>query len=237
MNRAEKASLQLRAVEVLRVLKATRTYDELAALTGLPAGDLNRYVNGHVLPGTDRAQRIVTEFGREQLATELRMRIRFDDEGYVDNTGAVFDQSFLDLVAPVAAESYGFRRPTVVLTAATDGITLASAVAGYFGARCVYAKKAKETAVEEFIEARQRLQSGIELTYYLPASAIAAGDRVLVVDDLIRSGETQELLLDLAERADAEVVGVFALIAVGDEGIDRARARTDAPVTGLVALE
>jgi len=50
MNRAEKAALQLRAVDVLRMLKETRTYDELAETTELPAGDLNRYVNGHVLP-------------------------------------------------------------------------------------------------------------------------------------------------------------------------------------------
>ena len=59
MNRAEKAALQLQAVDVLRTLKETRTYDELADLTDLPAGDLNRYVNGHVLPGVERARQVV----------------------------------------------------------------------------------------------------------------------------------------------------------------------------------
>ena len=34
MNRAEKATLQLQAVAVLRMLKETRTYDELADVTG-----------------------------------------------------------------------------------------------------------------------------------------------------------------------------------------------------------
>jgi len=97
-------------------------------------------------------------------------------------------------------------------------------------------EKAKETAVEEFIEARQRLQSGIELTYYLPASAIDPGESVLVVDDLIRSGETQELLLDIAHTAEAEVAGVFALIAAGEDGIRRARERTDAPIGSLVSV-
>ncbi len=97
-------------------------------------------------------------------------------------------------------------------------------------------KKQKETAVEEFIEARQRLQSGIELTYYLPASAIEPGETVLVVDDLIRSGETQELLLDIIDTADAEVAGVFALIAAGDDGTDRARERTDAPIGALTTV-
>ncbi|GGL48858.1 phosphoribosyltransferase family protein [Halocalculus aciditolerans] len=237
MNRAEKAALQLQAVSVLRTLKETRTYDELAAETDLPAGDLNRYVNGHVLPSADRARDVVDSVGRETLANELEDRVRVDDEGYVDNSGVVFDQPFLDLVAPVAAESFDFDTPDVVLTAATDGITLAAALASYYGARCAYAKKSKETAVDDFIEARQRLESGIELTYYLPASAIDAGETVLVVDDLIRSGETQELLLDITDTADADVGGVFALIAAGDEGIDRARARTDAPTDALVRLD
>ena len=236
MNRAEKAALQLQAVAVLRTLKETRTYDELAADTGLPAGDLNRYVNGHVLPGAERAREIVAEIGRETLETELEDRVERDEDGYVDNSGIVFDQSLLDLVAPVAAESFEFEQPDVVLTAATDGITLAASLASYYGARCVYAKKSKETAVEEFIEARQRLESGIEITYYLPASAISAGDTVLVVDDLIRSGETQELLLDIADSADARVTGVFALISVGKKGIERAAQRTDAPIGALVEL-
>ncbi|WP_311170719.1 phosphoribosyltransferase family protein [Halobellus ordinarius] len=237
MNRAEKAALQLQAVAVLRMLKETRTYDQLAELTGLPAGDLNRYVNGHVLPGAERAREVVTGVGRDALASELRDRVEFDDGGYLDNSSVVFDQSFLDLVAPVAANSLGFERPDVVLTAATDGITLGAAMASYFDARVAYAKKSKETAVEEFIESRQRLASGIELTYYLPERALSGGERVLVVDDLIRSGETQELLLDIAIQANADVAGVFALIAVGDDGIARARERTDAPVGALSTFE
>ncbi len=237
MNRAEKAALQLRAVDVLRTLKETRTYDELSAETGLPAGDLNRYVNGHVLPSAERAREVVEDAGADLLREELEARVRLDDEGYVDNSGVVFDQSFLDLVAPVAAETFDFERPDVVLTAATDGITLAASLASYYGARCAYAKKSKETAVEEFIEARKRFESGIELTYYLPAAAIDAGETVLVVDDLIRSGETQEILLDIAAAADADVTGVFTLIAVGDGGVERARELTDAPVGALAELE
>ncbi|MFC7231369.1 phosphoribosyltransferase family protein [Saliphagus sp. GCM10025308] len=236
MNRAEKAALQLRAVDVLRMLKETRTYDELAEATGLPAGDLNRYVNGHVLPGTERAREVVEEVGREALAAELEARIQVDSEGYVDNSGAVFDQPFLDLAAPVVADAFDFERPDVVLTAATDGITLAASLASYYGTRCAYAKKRKETAVEDFFEARERLESGIELTYYLPAAAIDPDDSVLVVDDLIRSGETQELLLDIVETAGAEVAGVFALIAAGSDGIERAEGRTEAPVGSLTTV-
>ena len=234
MNRSEKAALQLRAVDVLRTLKETRTYEELAAETGLPAGDLNRYVNGHVLPGESRARAVVEDVGEDLLAAELDARIAVDGEGYVDNSRVVFDRSLLSLVPPVAAEKLGIDPPAAVLTAATDGITLAAAMARYFGARCAYAKKSRETAVEEFIEARKRLSSGIEIDYYLPANAVEAGESVLVVDDLVRSGETQELLVDIARSAGADVAGVFALIAVGEEGVRRAGDHTDAPVEALV---
>ncbi|WP_330630795.1 phosphoribosyltransferase family protein [Halocatena halophila] len=237
MNRAEKATLQLRAVAVLRMLKETRTYDELADTTGFPAGDLNRYVNGHVLPGVDRAQSLLASIGPNEIAHELERRIERDEEGYIDNSAIVFDQRLLDLIAPIAAEQFALESPDVVLTAATDGITFGSAIARYFDANIAYAKKSKETAVEQFIEARSRLQSGIELTYYLPARAIDRDERVLIVDDLIRSGETQELLLDIAEHAQATVCGVCTLIAVGSDGIDIARDRTNAPVGSLLTIE
>ena len=237
MNRSEKAALQLRAVDVLCTLKETRTYEELEAETGLPAGDLNRYVNGHVLPGERRATEIVSTVGVDLLTEEFNARIAVDEDGYVDNSQLVFDQSLLSLVPSVAAELLEIEPPDTVLTAATDGITLAAAMADHFGARCTYAKKSRETAVKEFIEVRQRLSSGIEIEYYLPSKAISAGESVLVVDDLIRSGETQEILLEIAAAADADVTGVFALIAVGTEGIDRARSQTDAPVDALVKLD
>jgi len=236
MKRLEKTTLQLRAVSVLRRLKARRTYDELAEETGLSAGDLNRYVNGHVLPGVERARDIVEDLGRETLAAEIESRIDRDEEGYVDDTAVVFDQSLLDLVAGVAAETFAFGRPDIVLTAATDGITIAGAMARHFDVPVAYAKKSRETGVSEFVEARQRLTPGIEITYSLPASAIDAGDDVLLVDDFVRSGSTQRLLLDLVDRAGATVSGVFTVIAVGEEGLDAVRQSADAPVVAFTRL-
>lgn len=237
MNRAEKATLQLEAVAVLRTLKRSRTYEELAADTGFPAGDLNRYVNGHVLPGVDRAERIMESVGPSLIEAELQSRVSTDAEGYVDTSRMVFDPGFLGMVAPVVAADAGFEAPDVVLTAATDGITLATAFAGHYDATCAYAKKTRETAVEEFYEARKRLDSGIELTYYLPRNALSGSDSVLIVDDLIRSGETQELLVDIAEAASASIVGVFVLIAAGEAGLSRARDRVGAPVRALTTFE
>ena len=236
MRRAEKVSRQLRAVSLLRRLKETHTYDELAERTELSAGDLNRYVNGHVLPSVERAQRVIEQCGPDTLTAEIESRIERDEEGYVDNTDVVFDQSLLDLVAGVATDIHNFGDPDAVLTAATDGITLAGAMARHFDVPAVYAKKSRETGVSAFYEARQRLTPGIEITYSLPESALDAGDDVLVVDDFVRSGNTQQLLLDLADRAKVTVTGVFTLIAVGEGGIDRVRDAVDGPVVAFTSL-
>lgn len=236
MDRIEKTRLQLDAVAILRALKESRTYAELADLTGLPASDLNRYVNGHVLPGQERASNLVGDIASTHLAEEIEERIEIDADGYIDTTRVVFDQSFLELLAPLILDSLGDEYPDVVLTAATDGITFAAAIAGAIDARCVYAKKRKETGVDEFIESRQRLDSGIELTYYLPATAIDAGDTILIVDDLIRSGETQSLLFDMASQADGIVQGVYTLIAVGDQGLTRVQELTNVPVSAVTVI-
>lgn len=236
MNRAEKATRQLHAVRILRVLKRTRTYEELGAALDLPPGDLNRYVNGHVLPGLERAEQILSRAGLDLVRSELRDRVHRDDEGYFDTTGVVFDRGLLGMVAGVVAGAYDYGRPDAVLTAATDGITLASAFADRYDCRVVYAKQSRETAVTDFYEARKRLESGIELSYYLPASALSRGDSVLVVDDLVRTGDTQGLLLDLIETAGAEVAGLFTLVAAGEVGLDRARERGVSPVAALETM-
>lgn len=55
------------------------------------------------------------------------------------------------------------------------------------------------------------------MTLYIPKEAIKKRDSVLVVDDMIKTGETQVALVNLVRKAKAEMSGLFSLIAVGDE--------------------
>jgi adenine phosphoribosyltransferase len=55
------------------------------------------------------------------------------------------------------------------------------------------------------------------MTLFIPKEAVKKRDSVLVVDDMIKSGETQEALVNLVKKSKAEISGVFSLIAVGDE--------------------
>ena len=54
------------------------------------------------------------------------------------------------------------------------------------------------------------------ISLYIPRGHIRRGDSVLIVDDVIKSGETQSAMMNLVYKARGEVAGIYALIAIGD---------------------
>ena len=219
---AEDLKLRLMTIELLRTAKYKRniTYRELASKTGLPVTVLSRYAKGHVLPNTSRAKQLFKVLTKlVGLEAELRSRIKFDDEGYFDNTEIIGDFNILQQAANHALAIFAGKRVTKVLSVAVDGIPLATMVANALGVNLVMAKRSKEVGVKAFLEETYILLkgSGVTSTIYVPKEAMKKRDSVLIVDDMIKSGETQAALVNLVRKAKAELSGVFSLIAVGEE--------------------
>lgn len=232
---AEDLKLRLMTIELLRTAKYKRniTYRELASKTGLPVTVLSRYAKGHVLPNTARAKqlwRVLTKL--VGLEPELRSRIKFDEEGYFDNTEIVGDFNILQQAANHALAIFAGKRVTKVFTAAVDGIPLATMVANALGVNLVIAKRNKEVGVKAFLEETYVLgrDSGVTMTLYIPKEVIKKRDSVLIVDDMIKTGETQAALVTLVRKAKAEISGIFSLIAVGEEWKRRLKPTSEAPV-------
>jgi adenine phosphoribosyltransferase len=221
-------------IELLRTAKYKRniTYRELASKTGLPVTVLSRYAKGHVLPNTSRAKqlwKVLTKL--VGLETELRSRIKFDEDGYFDNTDIIGDFNILQQAANQALANFAGKRVTKVLTAAVDGIPLATMVSNALGVNLVMAKRNKEVGVKAFLEETYVLRgSGVTMTLYIPKDALKKRDSVLVIDDMIKTGETQAALINLVRKARAEMSGVFSLIAVGDEWKKALKLSGDCPV-------
>lgn len=239
---AEDLKLRLMTIELLRTAKYKRniTYRELSSKTGLPVTVLSRYAKGHVLPNTARAKelwRVLTKL--VGLETELRSRIRFDETGYFDNTDIVGDYNILQQAANYALANFAGKRVTKILTAAVDGIPLATMVANALGVNLILAKRNKEVGVKAFLDETYILgkNSGVTVTLFIPKNSIKKRDSVLVVDDMIKSGETQEALVHLVKKARAEISGVFSLIAVGDEWKKRLKFSNNAPVEVVTYLK
>lgn len=232
---AEDLKLRLMTIELLRTAKYKRniTYRELASKTGLPVTVLSRYAKGHVLPNTARAKQLWRVLTRlVGLEPELRRRIKFDEDGYFDNTEIVGDFNILQQAANSALANFAGKRVTKVLTAAVDGIPLATMVSSALGVNLVIAKRNKEVGVKAFLEETYVLgrDSGVTMTLYIPKEVIKKRDSVLIVDDMIKTGETQVALVNLVRKAKAEISGIFSLIAVGEEWKRRLKPTSEAPI-------
>jgi len=59
----------------------------------------------------------------------------------------------------------------------------------------------------------------------VPRGIIKKGDGVLIVDDVIDSGDIQKALIKMVQRARASVTGIYGLIAIGDEWKGKLEAR------------
>ncbi|MCD6465475.1 helix-turn-helix domain-containing protein [Candidatus Bathyarchaeota archaeon] len=215
---AEDLKFRLATVELLRTAKRHYTYRELAAKTDLPVTVLSRYAKGHVLPNIERARRLWEALSKiVGLEKEFRRRLKPNSEGYFDNTHLVGDIILLRQAANYAITKFAGKRITKVLTAAVDGVPLATMVANALGVNLVVAKTTKEVGVASFLEETYVLNdSGYTITLYVPRELIKKRDSVLIVDDIIKSGDTQNALIKLAHKARAEVAGIFAMVAIGD---------------------
>jgi len=223
---------RLMTIDLLITAKRNFTYRELSARTGLPVTVLSRYVKGHVLPSSSRARHIWETLERlVGLGEELKRRIKFDEYGYFDNSTIISDPLLLQQGAQYVFSRFSGKRITKVLTVAVDGIPLATLVSEALGTDLVIAKDTKDVGIRGFVEESYIPgNSAIVMTLYIPRNIIRRGDSVLIVDDVIKTGETHMALANLVSKCRAELTGVYALVAVGDKWRETLGPLGDCPI-------
>ncbi|MEA1993650.1 MAG: phosphoribosyltransferase family protein [Euryarchaeota archaeon] len=209
---------KLQAVEYLRYLKEDHTYREISEKFGLPITVLNRYISGRNLPGNEKMKLFLRSYNEDfDLKEEVRGHLVFNGE-YFDNTRLLYNTFLLRRVARYCTML--FEGVDKVFTSAIDGIPLAGKIADAYNVNMVFAKQKKEVGVKKFLEESYiPSSSGNIISLYLPKNAIRRREDVLIVDDVIRSGETQRALINLVKRSGARVCGIFVIIAVKKEGL------------------
>ena len=116
---------------------------------------------------------------------------------------------------------------TAVLTVEASGIALAAMCADEFGVPLVFAKKAKSDNIEGGL-----YQSDIysytykkKVTLLVSSQWLGSGDKVLIVDDFLANGEALRGLVEIVQKADAELIGIGVAVEKGfQSGGERLRA-------------
>jgi adenine phosphoribosyltransferase len=218
-TRVRELKYRMMITDLLKVASESHTYQELSNYLGLSPPILSRYMRGHVLPSYDRAQGLYEKLMEiTNIREELKKRISFDEEGYFDNTPLVSEITWLKIMSNYALEKFAGRRVTKVLTAAVDGIPVSTLVSNLLEVDLIVAKDRKEVGINDFVEQSYIPKgSAIRQTLYVPRAAIRKRDSVLIIDDVVRTGETVKALVDLVVDQKADVAGIYVLVTVGDE--------------------
>ena len=107
----------------------------------------------------------------------------------------------------------------VMLTAESKGIPLAYEMSRQCGKNYYLARKGRKLYMKDptRVEVKSITTEAVQ-TLYLDASDIAAirGRRLLLVDDVISTGESMNALEALAQKAGANIVARAAVLAEGD---------------------
>lgn len=219
MSKLTEIKKRIFAVDILKVLKSSYSYKKLSKLTNLGPTVLSRYINGHVLPSSEKAERIIELFKEKYLLEIVRTKIG-EANGAYNLTAIHYDVGLQRMIGKMVLNEFDITKVDKVLTASADGIPLAVQIGNEFGVEVITAKTYKEVGVKRFLEEKAIFSPVLFKTFYIPEDSIRPNDRVLVVDDMIRTGATMETLIKLVKKSKAKVAGVFTILSIND-GIER----------------
>jgi len=129
---------------------------------------------------------------------------------------------FTDVELTVACASELIKKVPehdVILTAEAKGIPLGYEMARQLGERYVVARKGLKLYMKNPVKVDVKSITTMQMqTLYIDQYDIdlLRGKRVLIVDDVISTGESLNALLELAKSAGGEVVGIATVLAEGD---------------------
>ncbi|HYA01407.1 MAG TPA: adenine phosphoribosyltransferase [Candidatus Binatia bacterium] len=147
-----------------------------------------------------------------------------------DITTLLSDAQAFRATIEALAEPYRDRDVEVVVGIESRGFVLGGAIALTLGAGFVPVRKQGKLPYRT-ISVAYTLEYG-EAVLEVHADAIAAGRRVLIVDDLLATGGTARATAELVERLGGQVVGLAFLIELSELG--GSAALGDRPHTSLI---
>ena len=136
------------------------------------------------------------------------------------------------------ARLFASATPTKILTCEISGIAPALTTGVAMGLPVVYARKTKPITMPDivFLTTAPSHTKKRDVEIMASPEYLGAGERVLIIDDFLATGQTILALARIARAAGAEIVGVGALIEKSFEGGRAVLADLNVPVHSLARI-
>jgi len=148
------------------------------------------------------------------------------------------DPVLMDACGRELAARFARIRATKVLTAEISGIAPALTTAMHLGLPVVYARKTRPITMPDqvYLTLAPSHTRGRTIELIVSPEYLGRGERVLIIDDFLATGQTILGLARLAEAAGSRIVGVGTVIEKTFEGGRAALARLGVPIEALARV-
>lgn len=152
----------------------------------------------------------------EELKAKIRNIPDFPKKGILfrDITTLLKDAGAFEKAVLALARPYKDKKIDLITAVEARGFILGAALAYELGVGIVPIRK-KGKLPAETMSVTYKLEYG-EDTLEIHKDAIKAGDRVLIVDDLLATGGTTLATIELVKKLKGEIVGISFLIELSD---------------------
>lgn len=214
MNKLSEIKIRIYAIEILNHVKKNMTYKMLSNELKMSAPVISRYIKGHVLPSLDRAQEIIKWFEESYFKKMLQDEIQVKEGDIIDVSFLTYDTVLQRVIAKQVLNFLKNIEVTKILTVETNGIPIALQIGNELVVDVIIARKERQIGFEKYIEASYTQTPPTIKSLYIPKNALKKSDKVLIVDDLIRTGNTIKVLITLVNKSSATLSGIFTVIDV-----------------------
>jgi xanthine phosphoribosyltransferase len=148
------------------------------------------------------------------------------------------DPLLMDACGKEFAQRFASVHATKVLTAEISGIAPALTTAIHLGLPVVYARKTKPITMPDqvYLTLAPSHTKGRMVELIVSPEYLANGEKVLIIDDFLASGQTILGLARLAQASGSKIVGVGALIEKTFEGGREALKSLGVPIHSLACI-
>ena len=213
---------ELQAIHLLRALKKYFTLSKLSAITRIDETIISKYINGHIIPHYGKAKSIITALlshpdVNNYLNNIIDAYLRANINRYPDILPLI--NSNVDLIIYLTLrliEKLINIKITRLITVEGGGLFIASIISSYLSVNlsyCIRDKYIPDSYVEYIHKENPFYSSFLSLV----TANLSSKDYVLIVDDVIVTGETIKTVYRLIRRTNAKIIGAAVLFVSNTE--------------------